>query len=116
MSPSITVNYKARNEIHSTTVKVDIIPDSCPLCHKGIEPILRFGWVKFNERKLWLLFECPIQKCGDMFFTLYIRPVKAGIPEDIYEIVGKAPFTVKEEVFPEEYEDLPILWTRKRLG
>lgn len=102
MSVITTANFKAQNEIHSSQFEVDMIPDSCPVCHKGMQPIQRFGWAKINERKLWLVFECPIHTCGDLFFSHYIKPVKAGIPEDIYEIAGHAPWAVKKEVFPEE--------------
>lgn len=98
--PTIEAKYEFENNIKTASCKVNRISNSCPICHNGIKPIHRFGWVKFQKRKLWIVFECPIQECGSIFHSYYIEPVKTGIPEDIFEFVGNAPRKIKKEVFP----------------
>lgn len=102
MSPNVIVNFDDRNSIEPTGLEVNRIPDSCPLCHRGIQPIQRFGWCKFREHRLWVIFECPLHECGCIFFSYYTKIGRPGIREEIYKLVFNAPWQVKKEAFPEE--------------
>lgn len=102
MSPTIKANYETDEGIISTTCEVNLVPDTCPLCRKGIQPIYRFGWAKFQDRRLWVVFECPKRDCGRLFISYYYKPVGAGIPKDTYYFQGSAPWNIEKKDFPEE--------------
>ncbi len=56
MSQTVIAHYVEEGTIREGKFKIDTIPDSCPTCHKGIEPIKRFKW--FEEKHLYLIFQC----------------------------------------------------------
>jgi len=85
MFPTVNANYEDKHAIGSTTIKVDSIPDTCPICHQGIEPIKRFGWLE--NGKLFAIFQCPKKACRVLFIGLYRETI--GIGPDILDPVYK---------------------------
>jgi len=101
MSLSIIASYETKHAIKSTTYKVDSIPDSCPLCHQGIEPIKRFGW--FENEKLCAIFQCPKKACRALFLAHYYDPASWVLTplETVYQFRECLPWKVKKKVFLE---------------
>ena len=102
MSLTVEANYKTRHAIKSNTFKVDSIPDTCPLCHQGIEPIKRFGWLE--DEKLYAIFQCPKKACKALFIAHYYEPISFGpnILDPVYKYTECVPWKVKKKAFQKE--------------
>jgi hypothetical protein len=102
MSPTIRANYEDEHAIKGETFKVDNIPDYCPCCHQGIEPIRRFGWLE--DKILYAIFQCPKKACRALFIGLYY--VTIGLGPDIldppFKYKGCVPWKFKKKVFQKE--------------
>lgn len=99
MSLTVEASYETKHAIKSNTFKVDSIPDTCPICHQGIEPIKRFGW--FENENLCAIFQCPKKACRELFIGLYYEPISFGpnILEPVYKYTECVPWEVKKKVF-----------------
>lgn len=102
MFPTVDANYQTKRAIKSNTFKVDSIPDTCPICHQGIEPIKRFGW--FENEKLYAIFQCPKKACRVLFIGLYHETIGIGpyILDPVYQFRACVPWKVKKKVFQKE--------------
>lgn len=47
-------------------------PDTCPICHHGIEPIYHFAFS--NEMSVQVIFRCPRSRCHNLFIAYYFKP------------------------------------------
>jgi len=99
MSPTVRAYYEEEHAIQSTMFKVDSIPDTCPICHQGIEPIKRFGWLE--KKNLCLIVQCPKEACRVLFIAHYYEPTSRGFTplETVYQLRGCVPRKVKKKVF-----------------
>ena len=102
MSLSIIASYETEHAIKSTTFNVGNIPDSCPICHQGIEPIKRFGW--FEDSNLYLILQCPKKACRVLFIAHYYEPTSRGYTplETVYRLRACLPWKVKKKIFHDE--------------
>jgi len=64
-----TVEVKSENR--SIDLIVDKYPDTCPLCHKGIEPISFGGYLSEYLIKAEVTFQCPCSDCQHLFIGYY---------------------------------------------
>jgi hypothetical protein len=55
-------------------ISVDKIPDECPVCHAGIEP-LKQKWAHFHstKKRLEVGFRCPKAQCQSLFLARYVN-------------------------------------------
>lgn len=99
MSPTIRASYEGEDAIRSIEVRMNLIPDYCPICHQGIEPIRRYGWCE--NKKLYVIFQCPKKVCRVLFFGLYYEQISSGVPPlvTVYKLMGCSPKRVKEKIF-----------------
>lgn len=99
MFPTVDANYEAKHAIKSNTFKVDSIPDTCPICHLGIESIKRFGW--FENEKLYAIFQCPKKACRALFIAHYYETIGFGpdILDPVYKYTECVPWKLKKKVF-----------------
>jgi hypothetical protein len=72
----------------TSAVEIDNYPDSCPICHNGIE-------AKFTGRahvdlgkRLQLVFQCPRHQCQSFFISTYRQPRTSRL----YVYSDSAPF------------------------
>jgi hypothetical protein len=97
MSPTVRANYEDEHAIiEGSTFEIDSIPDSCPICHQGIEPIKRFGW--FEEGYLYLILQCPKDRCRTLHIAHYSQrksPSLAGPSDNTCYFRGRVPWKVK---------------------
>lgn len=60
---------------NTTLEDVDKVPDSCPACGKGIEPVFcyQYGVDVWREYQgfLQIVFRCPIKECQRLFIAYY---------------------------------------------
>jgi hypothetical protein len=52
------------------------IPDKCPICNIGIEPIIHFGYFSnvnhpVHDFDTQVIFQCPLNRCQSMFIGYY---------------------------------------------
>jgi len=43
------------------------IPDTCPWCHKGVDPIRVSGFINDSKNEVYYLFMCPMEGCRKFF-------------------------------------------------
>ena len=100
MSDKINAYHYDRGGIGQTEIDVDFIPDICPLCNKGIQPIRRYAW--FGYPQLQAIFQCPLSNCGRLFIAYYADAVdRPGHREPDYRYTGSTPWRPEEEKFPD---------------
>lgn len=69
---------------HHNEVIIDHIPDTCPICDRGIKPIFitAYGFKKgYSYREQFLVqtvFRCPRNECQGLFLTIYKGIEQAG--------------------------------------
>lgn len=97
------LEMKATNSSGSTAiVSFDSPPDSCPICHFGIEAIYQGAPYVFPRgRRLEILFRCPIENCQRLFITRYTNPYASGFFRR-----ESLPFEPLDAVFSESIEKL----------
>ena len=65
----------SRHQSDATKVKVDRFPDTCSLCHRGID--VRFSGhahvMAGAGGRLEILFQCPLEQCQSFFIARYFR-------------------------------------------
>jgi len=100
-----------RIDIEKVRYNYDSIPDTCPLCHHGIEP--RMIGSNVVERRnsegniLQLLYRCPRQDCQRAFIATYWQGHSfRGTLEDTFSLRNTAPYHGKEPMIPEEIKKL----------
>lgn len=78
-------------------LKIDI-PDTCPVCHRGIEPLFVKAYYidKSISVSYRIIFLCPRRDCQEMFITSYSQERLGNLRPSL---VGFAPYKVKDEEF-----------------
>lgn len=77
-------------------VQVDKHPDSCPICHHGIEPITTSLAHVVLPSGLQVVFQCPRQRCQCFFISSYWQRYDTTT----FYFDGSAPFKPVSEEFP----------------
>jgi len=87
-------------------------PDTCPICHYGMQPVFRFA--KFDPPSgshtylsATLVYQCPRQVCRSLFLAYYSLRTTSGIEEvalnrSAFTLDGLAPQTPQPTAFPPE--------------
>ncbi len=79
-------------------LEYDHDPDSCPICHQGIEPrCVTFNVVSDDRGTpfvLELIFRCPRQACQRAFIATYRQSTLRHFPEGPFRLCSTAPYTV----------------------
>lgn len=81
-------------------------PDFCPVCHNGIEPIWRYGWVEGESA--YAVFQCPINDCRKLFISSFVRNEHASslARTSIFSFKGSSPWKPLEHVFAAEVKTI----------
>jgi hypothetical protein len=104
--------YITNSDIPSGIVRLMTLPDSCPLCHTSLEPILIRAIVCKEPFSLEVVFQCPKGDCRRLFIGRYQHiqsPTPPhGTPKSSkqYIITQVVPMTPKEKSFDEEIQDI----------
>ena len=69
MSILVNAYYDSGQAFSSKDVKVDKLPDNCPLCHRSTTPDQLSGLV--SRDFLQLVFRCPDDRCNLLFIGYY---------------------------------------------
>jgi len=110
-----------KNEFEATdfqgtghSISVEMLPDQCPLCHKGIEPKFRFAFFRDNDyptvsnNEVQAIFQCPRIQCRALFIAYYFQynegPRHLRVPE--YQLDGLSPYSHEEKIFPDSIKNL----------
>ena len=83
---------------------VDKIPDICPLCQKGINPIQHI--VVRKEERLEAVFQCPIAECKRLFISYYKPHWVGGKYSKGVFFLGSAPYNILPKDFSEEIKKM----------
>ena len=100
-------------DISNVRYPYNSIPDTCPLCHHGIEPrMIGTNVVERESRKgniLQFLFRCPRQDCQQAFIATYWQGKDfRGTLENIFSLRNTSPYRGEEPVIPEEVKQLSV--------
>ena len=99
---------KAHNIIVAT------LPDTCPCCHKGIEPTFRFGFIHDNAYPtvsnvyVQAVFQCPRRECHRIFIADYLQTNELGHPlrDEKFKLQGLSPYWYERKKFTEPIKKL----------
>lgn len=98
----LTMHCQDREQ--NRTIQIDIredeIPDTCPLCHQGIDPVPE--WAGKRNTTHQIVFRCPKKKCGSLFIAYY----NFRSPNYPFALSGVAPRLPVRVTFPKEVTDL----------
>jgi hypothetical protein len=90
-----------KNNIWICTCKF-FLPDTCPYCNRGVEVESRSGFL--SEKKLQLVFKCPINLCKHVFVGIYEKVfIKNQLDSFEYSLIGTEPKEIYKEAFFNEY-------------
>ena len=100
-------------DIERTRYPYDSIPDTCPLCHHGIEPRMIGSNVVESKghggNTLQLLYRCPRQDCQRAFIATYWQGRNyRGELENIFALRNTAPYRGEEPEVPEEIKKISV--------
>ena len=86
---TIALTVGAGQKIHAD---LDKIPDSCPICHRGVNPNQPGGNHIGPDGSLEIVFCCPIHACNHLFLGRYKLHVMSGrffldqcLPQELQE-------------------------------
>ena len=94
-----TIEYLDDEGIRDTA-KISHEPDSCPVCHIGIEPIFFAAYGEVGGESLQIVYRCPKKKCDNLFIAYYSKY------KDFFLLKFTAPQTVKKRQFTEIIQEL----------
>lgn len=106
----------------SGNLKLDAVPDCCPICHHHIEPRLLTDnrklenisniadKVLLSSDQIQLIYRCPRDKCQSAFIAdyraVYVRTTSNRPRLEHYSFIRLSPRTPETVTFPEEVEKL----------
>ncbi len=92
------------DEWNKVTGGIDVIPDTCPICGKSIEPIPVLDYIhdgkRFDISERKILCICPNNNCNELFISRYEKH-KFAANEQKYAYRGSYPYIPKEIEFEE---------------
>lgn len=92
-------------------LEYDRDPDSCSICHQGIQPHRVTSNVVYDKRDtpliLQLVFTCPRRDCQRVFIGTYLQQMgRFHRPEGAFYLRSTSPYTVPEPSTPKEIKAL----------
>jgi hypothetical protein len=84
-----TVSVRSGNV--TLDLKVDNYPDTCPFCHKGMDPRLYGGYLYDSFYNIEVIFQCPLLDCQHLFIGYYYGEHFPGDPRGVYILNTLAP-------------------------
>lgn len=110
-----SLSVKDSNErIH--TITTDTLPDTCPCCHKGIQPTYKLGFRQDNSYPtvtnvyVQTIFQCPRRECHRFFIADYLLwnegPRHPATYNLKYELRNLSPYWYEKRIFPEPIEKI----------
>jgi hypothetical protein len=72
-------NLYIQNEGRQFNANLDKDPDTCPICYRGIQPIIP-DWYHLSpdEHRLERVFICPLRSCHSLFVGRYYKNIHSG--------------------------------------
>ena len=83
-------------------VKVDRMPDTCPMCGRGVKPIRLTEMLHVSGDTVQIAFVCPIEACQSLFIGYYFC---ADLRKP-YRLIGTRPHDPVEREFDPLLEQL----------
>ena len=80
----------------------DRVPDSCPICHNGIEPIWKYAWIEGDHA--YAVYQCPKKSCYRLFISYF--DFAGDHKYQIYFFKGSSPWEPIQGAFHEEVKAL----------
>ena len=102
----IYVDYQLANGVR-TRSSLDKKPDTCPVCGKGVDAILRIAFADSEYGELLqVILQCPRNECRSLMIAYYRRldPLTRGRPD--YRLIGVQPNNPTRRDFSEEIEKI----------
>lgn len=77
----------------------DPVPDTCPRCHRSVNPKAGQAAVHSAERWAQVVYQCTSDKCAELFIGNYALSSTPSYP--LYRLRSVAPLNAKKQDFPE---------------
>src|SRR5665648_377880 len=100
-SSSAASDVYKRQEEGAIKVEVNTFPDSCPICHIGMDPRYFTGYLSKGEFLLELIFQCPLSDCRHLFIGYYRSSRQFGDPRYEYLLSRSEPNLFEPREFSE---------------
>lgn len=95
------IKYSIYDEINNPVIKhFDLLPDTCPHCQKGIDPLFKYGYVYNNSPQI--AFQCPITTCKKLFISYFRHNSSSGY----FYFTTSIPSPTSEVIFSDEIENI----------
>jgi len=82
-------------------IEVTSFPDTCPICHKGLDVRFRFGYLHDDDFDLEVIFQCPREECRHLFIGYYDQMYSARGRDEPYVFSRVAPMEHNSRDFGE---------------
>jgi hypothetical protein len=97
------INYEDE-QAHRGSCRISGKPDKCPICGRGIEPVLQHAFKRGDvmEESVEVVFKCPSEKCRHLFIAYYY-PVGSRINVENYFTLShtRLPLAIEYKEFSE---------------
>ena len=101
-------------KINNNAYSYNITPDTCPICHHGIEPLILCGnLIKKNNfvDVLQIIYRCPKHDCQKAFIATFWPSNPPGMrhataTEKMFNLKSTSPYKEKEPVIPDEIQSI----------
>ena len=110
--PAVTV---ITNKNSTISYEVDIFPDYCPNCFRGINPKFLFGFNNEDSGYLHLTFMCPILSCNKDFIGNY-NDIYQGIYSLQKLLLGRMETKVFSEAIINLSPDFNIIYAQGEIA
>ncbi|MGD0038331.1 MAG: hypothetical protein ABSC53_13680 [Bacteroidota bacterium] len=104
-------------EISKTSYEYDKLPDTCPLCHSGIEPRILIGnyiadATSMEGGRLQIILRCPRKECQNAFIASYWQSIYSNFQNGRYFLQSLAPYNVEPPNVPDEIKSVSKLFLK----
>lgn len=94
-----------------SNVRLNKLPDFCPLCHRSIHPKLVIVTARIDEQSAQAIFQCTNHSCQQLFIASYTFSGKTANRVE-YTYGSSAPIRARHHSFPEVVKNIsPIFCT-----
>jgi hypothetical protein len=90
---------KLTSEHGQEEIEIDNHPDTCPVCLRGIDPRMKFGYTAPGRSEI--VYQCPRQECRHLFIGYYSSSVFQGKILKTHHLRYLVPQTVHNREFSE---------------
>ena len=100
--PIQEINYED-DQAHRGSCSISGKPDTCPVCGRKVEPIIRHAFKRgsLTDESLEVIFKCPSGECNHLFVAYYSPGARGLVGKYFYLNMVRLPLKIEHKEFPE---------------